>query len=54
MTIKLKLSLLMVSMILLLIRFTSINDSHRFTAITKASDKAVTEILSRMAVASFK
>lgn len=33
---------------------TSINDSHRFTAITKASDKAVTEILSRMAVASFK
>lgn len=32
----------------------SINDSHRFTAITKASDKAVTEILSRMAVASFK
>lgn len=33
---------------------TSINDSHRFDAITKASDRAVTEILSRMAVSSFK
>ena len=32
----------------------SINDSYRFEAITKASDKAVTEILSKMAVASFK
>ena len=32
----------------------SINDSHRFEAITKASDRAVTEILSKMAVASFK
>ena len=35
-------------------RGASINDSHRFDAITKASDKAVTEILSRIAVASFK
>lgn len=32
----------------------SINDSQRFDALTKASDKAVTEILSRIAVASFK
>ena len=32
----------------------SINDSYRFEAITKASDRAVTEILSKMAVASFK
>ncbi|WP_198305418.1 LPS assembly lipoprotein LptE [Arcobacter vandammei] len=35
-------------------RGASINDSHRFSAITKASDKAVTEILSRIAVSSFK
>ena len=32
----------------------SINDSYRFEAITKASDKAVTEVLSRIAVGTFK
>jgi hypothetical protein len=32
----------------------TINDSHRFEAISKASDMAVTEILSKIAVASFK
>ncbi|RXJ76895.1 hypothetical protein CRU86_06745 [Aliarcobacter skirrowii] len=31
-----------------------INDTHRFEAISKASDMAVTEILSRVAVASFE
>ncbi len=35
-------------------RGASINDSHRFNAITKASDKAVTEVLSRIAVGTFK
>lgn len=32
----------------------TINDTHRFEAIAKASDMAVTEILSKIAVASFK
>lgn len=32
----------------------TINDSHRYEAITKASDQAVTEILSSIAVASFQ
>lgn len=35
-------------------RGASINDSNRFDAITKAADRAVTEMLSRIAVASFK
>ena len=33
---------------------TSINDSQRYNAIQKASDKAVEEVLSKIAVASFK
>lgn len=32
----------------------TLNDTHRFEAIGKASDMAVTEILSRVAVASFE
>ena len=32
----------------------SINDTQRFEAISKASDMAVTDILSRVAVSSFK
>ena len=33
---------------------TSINDTQRYNAIQKASDKAVEEVLSKIAVASFK